>query len=170
MAAASAALVASQIGGAISDAFLIKAEGEIAKGQAEWMKTQADINERYYEMLAKDSIDRGDSLASEHQKKVNQVVGEQRAVLAAQGIEVDSGSAIDLQAETAEIGALDVQAIKNNAWRQAFGYKQEAIAARFQSKFAEMKGNYEYKLADTRAKLTLVSGGLRSASSYNKKG
>ena len=142
----------SQIGGAISQSNAEKTQGEFAL-------MQANINARFAEIEAEDILRRGDKEALEHQKKVKQVIGSQRAALAAQGIEVDSDTALDLQKETAEIGALDTQTIRQNAWRQSFGFKQEAVFSRFQGKFDKMT-------ADNRARNTLLTGGLQSLGTF----
>ena len=150
--AATAVMGFSQIGGAI-------AQSSAARTQGEFQQLQAEINARFAEIEAADTIRRGDKESKEHQKKVRKAVGSQRAVLAAQGVQVDADTALDLQKETAEVGALDAQTIKHNAWRQAFGFKQEALASRFQGRFDRMT-------AENRSRNTLITGGLNAISSF----
>lgn len=148
------------VGGALVGAYAAKTQAEYARANAAFQQAQAEINARYAEMQAEEVVLRGDKEASEYQKKVSKVVGSQRAALAAQGIEVDSGTAVDLQQEAAETGALDVQTIKNNAWRQAFGYKQEAIQSRFQGRIAAITGTQQVSQARFAERQSLVTGGL----------
>lgn len=158
--AATAVMAMSQIGGAISQSYMQQAQGEYAAANATWQRTQAEINARFAEMEAEDVLRRGDKEANEHQKKVRQVVGSQRAALAAQGIQVDSDTALELQRETSEIGSLDAQTIKNNAWRQAFGFKQEAISSRFAGEIAALTGQQQQSFANFQARNTLITGGI----------
>jgi hypothetical protein len=51
------------------------------------------------------------------------LLGSRRAALAAQGGDVDSGSPLDIQADTARAGEYDAQTIRNNAALKAYGYR-----------------------------------------------
>lgn len=130
--------------------------------QADWQKFQygqqrwaADQNRQFSELMAEDAIRRGDRAAIEHTKKVRQLVGSQRAALAAQGIDVNSGSAMDTQLDAATLGAYDVETIKNNAWREAWGLKVQAGQYSSQAAMAGISSN-----------LAGISGGFQQASTY----
>lgn len=60
-------------------------------------------------------------------KRVRQLIGTQRATAAAQGLDPNEGSALDLQAETAGLGAQDALQIRMNAMRQAWGLNVEGV-------------------------------------------
>lgn len=135
-----------QLGQAYSAAEAEKLEGE-------YRRQQYGFNKKLAEEQAEDAIKRGEKDASLLKKRGKQVKGAQRAALAAQGIEVDSGSAADLQADTDEAVQLDVQAAKNNAWREAWGYRAQALSYGFQ-------GEMEYAASRTKARNTLITGGL----------
>ena len=68
----------------------------------------------------------GDTSADWQRVRTGQAVGTQRSVQAANGIDVNSGSAAQLQDDTAMIGELDALTIQNNAAREAFGYRIQA--------------------------------------------
>lgn len=59
--------------------------------------------------------------------------GRQRAVLAANGILVDDGSALDITSDTAALGKLDQLTIKSNVAREAAGYTAQANNARIKA-------------------------------------
>jgi hypothetical protein len=59
--------------------------------------------------------------------KVRQLGGQQKAVLAANGVLVESGTALDITAETAEVGQLDALTIRANAEREALGFEQQSV-------------------------------------------
>lgn len=149
-----------QLGNAYSQGEIMKGQGAIAEAQAEFQAAQMEVNARFLEIQSKDILDQGDKDSAEYGKKISQFAGSQRAALAAQGIAVDSDTALELQRETAEIGALDASTIKNNAWRQAFGYKQEAISAKLSAKMTRAGGAFAKDQAGFSARNTLVAGGL----------
>ena len=57
-----------------------------------------------------------------HRSKVRQLLGSQRASLAANGIDPNSGTALALQDETVAFGETDAMTIRYNAAREAWGY------------------------------------------------
>lgn len=56
-----------------------------------------------------------------------QVKGKQRATLAANGIAVGTGSAAEIQASTDLIKEMDTITMRQNATRQAWGYRMKAV-------------------------------------------
>jgi hypothetical protein len=158
--AATGFLVASQIGGAI-------AQASAARAQGEFRRTQADINSRFAELQAEQAIKQGDKQAQEFDKRVRQTVGAQRAALAAQGIDIDDGIALEIQEEAAMQGAIDSQTIRNNAWRQAFGFEQQSVQHQIQGQVAESTAEFQ-------AQSSLITGALGAAGTiiggFEKKG
>ena len=78
------------------------------------------------DMSAQDALDRGAVAITNNAEATKKLIGRQRAVLAANGVLVDSGSALDIVSETAGIGALDQLTIRSNADREALGLRQQA--------------------------------------------
>lgn len=68
------------------------------------------------------------------------LIGAQRVSLAAQGIDVNEGTALDIQAGTREMGELDILKILNNASREAWGYAVGVTNAENQANLAEFTG------------------------------
>ncbi len=69
---------------------------------------------------------RGNVMAMDSQLRTGQVEGAQRAGFGASGVDVNSGSAVRTQSDTARVGAMDATTIMNNAARSAWGLKQQA--------------------------------------------
>ena len=136
-----------------------------AQMQADFEASQLRIKQGFLEFQAEEAIFLGDREAQEYRKKVSKFKGIQRAAAAAQGISVDSGTAIDLQEETAEQGALDVLTIKNNAFKQAFGLEQEASNLGFAAQAAELTGQSQAASLERAKQTTWITGGLKAASS-----
>lgn len=121
------------IGGTVFSAYN---QYQTGKAQNNMAKVQARMSEDQ----ARDAIDRGAVAEAEHRRKVSQFKGQQRSVLAASGVELDSGSASDLQADTAMLGELDALTIRNNAEREAYGYRSNAASSRFEGAQAQRAG------------------------------
>lgn len=107
-----------------------------AQGAYQWRL--AEWNANLAEQAAKDAIARGDIEAGRVRSATRQTVGSQRAALAAQGIDINTGSAADVQSDTTRIGALDELTTKNNAAREAFGYTVQAWNERQQGELARL--------------------------------
>jgi hypothetical protein len=65
--------------------------------------------------------------------KSSQVMAAQRAALASQGGDINSGSPLDIGGDTARAGEFDAQTIRNNAAMQAYGFRVQAANAGAQS-------------------------------------
>ena len=131
------------------------AQSSAQQTQAEYQRQQYETNARLAEMSSKDAIKRGDEDAAKYKSKIKQTIGAQRAAMAAQGIEVDSGSALEIQEDTAAIGAEDMVTIKNNAWREAWGYRVQANNSYGEGAMAYMAGM-------NKSRNTLITGGIQA--------
>ena len=115
-----------------------------------------ESNARMQELRAEDSIRRGNVEAKKAKQAAARLIGSQRATMGAQGIDIESGSALDIQMETASFGAEDALTIKNNAWREAWGLRASAVDY-------YGKGRFEKLTAESKAKNTILTGGLTIA-------
>lgn len=73
--------------------------------------------------------------------KVRQVAGSQRATLAANGIDLGSGTAVDLVSDTYTLGEADALTQRFNAMNEAWGYRTQGVNDRNSGRFARMTGN-----------------------------
>jgi hypothetical protein len=137
----------SSAGAAYSGAKAIKAQGD-------YESQQHQTNAQLAEIQAEDATRRGEKDAQAINKKVRSTIGAQRVAAAAQGLDPNEGMALDAQAESVELGALEAEAIRNNAWRESFGHKTEAQNSRGKSSFTKLA-------ADNKARNTLITGGLQ---------
>lgn len=133
------------------------------------------MNARMAEFQAEDAKARGDK---EYEKVLRQgerslfairregkkTVGEQRVALAAQGVNIEMGSAKDIVDETKtfsmmdqirieSMAKIDAMTVRNNAWREAFGYKMQAM------EFAGA-GDYATMASKSKAMQSLLTGGM----------
>lgn len=161
MAALSAALLGATALSAGVGLYSSYQQAEAGKKEAEFSAGQSDLNARLARIQADDAIDRGDKEAKSLKGKVGQVVGSQRAGIAAQGIDVDTGSAVQVQDDTKMIGERDMLTIKNNAWREAWGFKVEAQNHSGTAAMTRAAGENRYKN-------TLLTGGLQAAETLTR--
>ena len=148
---------ALQIAGTLSSSF-----AEYQQGLAR--RAVSETNERLAELQAKEAKRRGGADVARSRTEFRKLLGKQRASLAAQGIDIGSGSAQDIQEETQVMSKLDALTIKTNAAREAFGIRAAGEAEGVQGKLAETE-------ATTGAISTLLTGGLKAAGEFqNKKG
>lgn len=97
-----------------------------AKQQANYQAQIAQRNAGLAEQSAKDALDRGQVAEQQQYRRTAQLSGAQRAAMAANGIDPDSGSGAAIQLDTASLGAQDAQTIRENAMRETKGYEINA--------------------------------------------
>lgn len=146
MAATSTIMAGLSLAGGISQANAERSLGD-------YQQSIFNINARFSELQGEDAIRRGDKEATKIKRQAKQLIGKQRATLAAQGIELDEGTALAIQEDTAELGAADAMTVRNNAWREAWGYRAQALDLRSQGRLAKLGSR-------NRAANSLLSGGL----------
>lgn len=158
MAATTTAMMATMMATqAMSTGANAYAQSSAINSQSKYQEMQLKTNERMANIQADQAIKRGDKEAQAVRQKTKQLIGSQRAALAAQGIEVNADTSADIQADTASLGALDALTVKNNAWLESWGYKVQANDYAGQAVMTRMAGKYN-------AKQTLLTGGLQIAS------
>lgn len=119
----------------------------------------AERNADLAEQRAKDATRRGREAEQRHRVDVRRLIGAQRAAFAAQNVELDSGSALDVQMDTAYLGELDALTIRNNAALEAWGY-------RVQSSNLQAEADRERFSSTTGAAGTLLTGAADAARTY----
>ncbi len=115
------------------------AQRKAARAKAEVMERNVDLAN----YQASDALGRGDVAAKIRRQQAQQTAGEQRTALAAQGIDVNSGTAADIQGNTTYLGELDAQTIRNNAAREAWGYQVQAQDYQIGADFTRAEGDNE---------------------------
>lgn len=161
MAAATAFLVAGTALTAGASLYGASAQSKALKQQGAYQKQISEQNARQNELFAADTIERGKEASTLVRKRALQLRGTQRASLAGQGVDVNRGTALRLQDEAYTMGELDAITVKNNAWREAWGYKTQAQNVRGEGRFAAMS-------AKSAARNTMLTGSLSAAGSIFK--
>ncbi|SNS15788.1 hypothetical protein [Pseudomonas segetis] len=114
-----------------------------ANEQGNYLNSVAKVNAGLSDRAAADAIARGAISADEQRRQTQQVIGAQRTGFAANGIDVNTGSAGQIQNDSAALGELDALTLMNNASREAYGYQVQAMDQRRQGKLAKYQGKME---------------------------
>ena len=101
-------------------------QSRAAKAAYDYQAQVAENNRRLAEMQAEDALERGRIKEQEHRRKVLRFKGRQIASLAARGVDLRSGSPLDILAGTDVMGEYDAQMILANAEREAWARRIEA--------------------------------------------
>jgi len=118
----------------------VQAYGQIQQGNYE-AKVE-NQNAQFLEGAAGVAQQRGGNAAGLRRMKGSQDIGEARASAGASGLDVGSGSVVDMIADSRMLSELDAQTETNNAAREAWGYKVQATEARARAKLAKTKSRY----------------------------
>ena len=112
--------------GAIAQA---RGQRQAAAAKANEYEYQAKIDDNNRKVAlwkAQDAQDRGAKEEAALRVKVAQLKGRQKSALAASGVEIGDGSALDILGDTAALGELDALTIRSNAEREAYEQKVNA--------------------------------------------
>lgn len=118
------------------------AQIEAEKARREFERGQFESNRRLLEFQKEDVFKRGKRRAQKVREQGRRLIGSQRAALAASGIVVDTGTALDIQEETAAMAAVDAQTVENNAAREAFGLQSQLLSLEGQDARAGMASRF----------------------------
>jgi hypothetical protein len=143
--------------------------GQVTKGigEAQNYRAQAQIadnNQRIANNQASDSIQNTNLEAARYSRETSQLKGQQQAMMAANGVDLNFGSAVDVQKDTAGIAAQDLTQLYKSGNERTKGFEINAF-------------NYQSAAAVDRAKASgavtgavfgSISTALGAASQINK--
>lgn len=142
-------------------------QGQQAAAQAGIANYQAQLarnNQMIAEWNARRALEQGRVAEQQQRFKTASLIGAQRAALAGQGGDINSGSPLDIVGDSARAGEFDARTIRNNAAMQAYGFRVQAANAGAQSNLSSASA------ANTMANLPFALGSslLGGASSLFK--
>lgn len=157
---------------------LFQAKGYFDQAQAErqkaaYNKVLFDFNRALADISAEDAIFRGKDQMAAYGKQGSQLIGAQRAALAAQGVDIDSGSAFEIQQDSRRKIREDLATIRMNAWREAMGYKAQALQLSLQGRAAAFGAEANARNYQNAGYVTLLgaaAGGAESVAPAIPKG
>lgn len=135
-------------------------QGQAAATQASYEAQIAKTNEALANEQAKDSIDRTKVEAQRRQREGAQLAGQQQAAMAANGVDLNFGSAMDVQRDTQMFTNEDVGQIYRGGFEEQRGFLIDAANYRMSEKAQKAKG----KAAKIGSYLAMAGTALGAAS------
>ena len=129
-------VTATAIVTAVSAAFT--ANQQIKKGKFE--KGVADYNARVAENEAEETRNAGVEQENIQRRRTAELLSKQRAQLGASNVDLSTGSALQLQEDTATLGEADALRIRSNFEGRAEALETGSVLTRQQGEFAESAG------------------------------
>lgn len=127
---------------ATTDFNVSSAEGAAAilfeRGQLEAEARRS--NARYLELQAQDVTEAGNQAITQSRTQYAVLKGQQRARLAANGVTLDEGSSLRIQADTDYASDVDADVIRTNAIKAALGLRVQSIGEMFAADMASLDG------------------------------
>lgn len=133
------------------------------KQNADYQSDLANYNAEVAENSANDAVNRGNAEAAQQRARARQLGGTQAATMAASGVDLGGGTAVDIFSQTAGMGELDALTSVNNAQRQAYGLQTQAAGQRSQASAYTAFGNQA-------AGMTLLNGALGAYGGFTQAG
>lgn len=121
---------ALQVGGAVASGVGAYQSSRGARAAYRAQGQVAENNARLAEWQAEDAIRRGARDVSRSRMKTAQLKGTQRAALAANGVDLGVGSALNILTDTDYFGDVDADTITDNAAREAWAIRNQAAGFR----------------------------------------
>lgn len=163
-------LLAVAAGGAVASA-VGDIEGGIAKKNAAgYQATVAENNAVTANRNAAYASAAGQQRSEAVGERNAQVAGRIRATQGASGVDVNSGSNVDVQAGQRQAGQLDVLTTENDALLQAYGYRTQATNFKAQADLDKMEGDQAETAGYFGAGGDLLSSASSLASNWAKFG
>lgn len=141
-----------------------------AQAQGNYQGAIFDANANVADQQAADALARGDQAVGQSRAQSRVLTGSQRASQAAEGVDINSGSAAGVQANDAALGELDRMTLAQNAQRESWGYKVEAANDRAQGNLARMGGRNTAAGLRNAATGTLLNGAMDLYNVYSSFG
>lgn len=100
--------------------------GYSAHEQGKYQEKVAKNNAKSAEYAAADAMARGAVAEQQQRAKTRAFIGQQKAALAANGIDISTGTGSLMLTDTAGLGEFDALTVRNNAMKQAYGFNSQA--------------------------------------------
>lgn len=153
--AAPLAMGLSAVGGVVS-AFGQMEQGKASQQSALYQAAVAKNNKIVAERAAEAEKMQGLIESEQNDLKVRGVAGAQKAAQAANGIDVNTGTALAIRKGTVEMGTYDSEMIRANAGKKAYNYLVQAQNFESEAQFKTMQGEQALKASKTAAFGTLI--------------
>lgn len=143
-------------------------QGQASAASARYNARVADMNARMADRAAKDALERGKLEEQKQRQKTAQLMGQQTAAMAANGVDIGFGSPLDLLVDTATLGELDALTIRSNAYREERDIRQQGANYRGQAGMYRAQASSASTGGFLGAMGTFLGGGSRAYGQYQQ--
>lgn len=145
-------------------------QGNAAKNAAEYQAAVDRNNQQVAAWQAADALERGQEAERQQRLRAQSALGSQKAAMAANGLDLTSGSPLDILGDTAMYGELDALTIRSNAEREAYGYRVQSQNFSTNAQLSQMRGSAAQTAGMIGAGSTLLTGAGQAAGTWAKFG
>lgn len=128
--------IATQAAGALSSFAGSFYSNRSAKRQAEFQAFMSEMNAKNSERKAQNVLRNAEKEKAAHTLASGRLKASQRAAFAANGLDLNAGSAVEIMADTDIMKEIDAQQIEANAIAQAWGYRMDGVNSKNDAVFA----------------------------------
>lgn len=134
-------------------------QGQATKEASQYQAQVARNNQVIADQYAQMELQKGTVEEQNKRMQTAQRLGDIRAEMAGNGVDVSSGSPLRLQTSTAQLGELDAQTIRANAARAAYGYRVQGLNYSAAAGLDEMRAQSASEMGTLGAFSSIISGG-----------
>lgn len=138
-----------------TDAFF---QSKAAQIEGDFRASQLESNARISRIKGEEEVRLAQIEAGELSKLTKSKISDSRAKSGAQGIEIDTGSSMDVQSGIKRAGTIDHNTIINNAMKARWGYRVSATNDEIEAEFTRTA-------TKRKSRQTLALGGLQALNS-----
>lgn len=154
--------------GAAATAYGVYESGQARKDAANYQVAVARNNQAVSEDYAKLELARGQRMEEAKRMETAQRQGAIRAAVAANGLDVNSGSPLRLQEDTAMLGEYDALTIRSNAERSAYGYRVQGTNYAAQAQLNGMEASNASRAGTLGAWSSIIGGAAGVSGKWSK--
>lgn len=158
----------TQVAGMAAGAYSAYNKSKSDKAAYEYQASVTRNNSTLAEWRARDAITRGQKAEQTQRLKAASLKGTQRASLAARGLALDEGSPLSILQDTDFMGENDALTLRDNAAREAWGYRVQAGNYASDAGMLAARADAESPISAGATSL-LTSAGSVASSWYNRK-
>lgn len=160
--------VALAIVAAATSAYGVEQNAQAQSANASYQAQVAKNNQTVANANAQFASQRGEALAGQQQQKTRATVGAIKAQQAANNIDTDTGSAVDVRSSAEQLGQLDALTVRSNAAREVYGFQTQGANFSAQAGLLESESDQAASAGNLGAAGSLLGGASSTAGMATK--
>lgn len=156
----------STIFGALTQAAGAKAVGQAQQETNQFLGTQSFYNSMVAQQNASLVREQGEVEAQKYGMGAAQRMGQIKATQASSGLDINSGSALQVQKSQQLVSDIDLDQIRSNAAKTAYNYDVQAVQDKNQGQLYFMAGSNAAQAGQINATSSIISGAGSVASKW----